>query len=80
VGGLAVQEVGGHEQFQGDFGSDGKLGDLCGAIGEANLVCEEHADFLKDVRPGNKITNQMKVMSSEMIDFVSQALTEFHES
>jgi len=46
---LAVQEVGGHEQFQGDFWSNGKLWDLSGAVGEANFVCEEHTNLLKDV-------------------------------
>jgi len=47
---LAVEEVGGHEQLQRDLGRDGELGDLGGAVGEADLVREIHADLLQHVR------------------------------
>lgn len=44
---LAIKEVGSHEEFQGYLGSDGELGDLCGAVGVANFVGEVHAHLLK---------------------------------
>ena len=47
---LAVKEVGGHEELQRDLGRDGELGDLGGAVGEADLVREIHADLLQHVR------------------------------
>jgi len=46
----AVEEVCRHEQFKGDLGGDGELGDLRRAVGVANLVSKVHADFLKNVR------------------------------
>ena len=37
---LAVEEVGGHEQLQGDLGGDWELWDLCRRVGvpEVNVV------------------------------------------
>lgn len=46
---LTVQEVGGHEELQGDLRSNGELGDLCGAVGVAHFVGEVHAHLLKHV-------------------------------
>lgn len=42
---LAIQKVCGHEQFQGYLWCDGELGDLCGAVGVADLIGEVHADL-----------------------------------
>ena len=46
---LAVEEVGGHEELEGDLWGNGELGDLGGAVGEADLVGEVHAHLLQDV-------------------------------
>ena len=46
---LAVEEVGGHEELEGDLWRDRELGDLGGAVGETDLVGEVHAHLLKDV-------------------------------
>lgn len=46
---LAVEEVGGHEELQGDLWGDGELWDLCGAVGVAHFVGEVHAHLLKHV-------------------------------
>ena len=45
-----VEEVGRHEELQGDFRWDGELRDLGGAVGVLDLVGEVHADLLEDVR------------------------------
>ena len=43
---LAVEEVGGHEELESDLWGNWELGDLGGAVGEADLVGEVHADLL----------------------------------
>lgn len=40
---LAVEEVRGHEQLEGDLRLDGELGDLRARVGVAHLVREVHA-------------------------------------
>ena len=46
---LTIQEVSSHEELQCDLWGDGELGDLCGAVGEADLVGEVHAHLLQDM-------------------------------
>jgi len=48
---LTVEEVGGHQQFQSDFGSNGKLGNFGRAVGVTHLVSEVHAHLLQNMRP-----------------------------
>ena len=48
--GSTVKEVGGHQELEGDFGWDGELWDLCGAVGVLDFVGEVHANLLEDVR------------------------------
>jgi len=45
-----VKEIGRHEEFQGNFGWDGKFRNLGGAVGVLDFVGEVHADLLQDVR------------------------------
>ena len=51
---ISNQEVGGHEQLQGNFGLDGEFRNLRGAVGVPDLVREVHADLErkeKSVKP-----------------------------
>ena len=43
--GLAVEEVGRHEELEGDLRGDWELGNLSGAVGEPRLVGEVHTDL-----------------------------------
>jgi len=45
-----VEEVGSHQEFEGDLGWNGKLRNLSGAVGVLDFVGEVHADLLEDVR------------------------------
>lgn len=51
AGSSTVQEVGGHEQFQGNLWGNGEFWDLCGAVGVADFVGEVHTHFLQHMGP-----------------------------
>lgn len=44
---LAVEEVSGHEELQGNLWGNGEFGDLCGAVGVAYFVGKVHAHLLE---------------------------------
>lgn len=58
----AIEKVGRHEQFESDFGHDGKLGNLGRAITIALLVREVLAHFHQHVRPAEGMRFLMELL------------------